>query len=161
MADIREYRDADVPILKRLAGGLHEAVRSFDPYLAPTASIIDAYFAHLVERVRETEGTFLVAAEDSEIIGYLCLFGRVAPPEPDQHPEPYAVVSDLYVLPAHRGRDIGKALMQAAEARARSLGARKIELNVLAGNRAAADFYRRLGYRERIRTYTKPLEPQP
>lgn len=157
MVDIRHYSETDVPVLERLVAQLHETVRPFDRYLAPADAIIGPYFAYLRERVRATGGTFLIAEDKGEAVGYLCLFGRVTPAEPDQYAEPYAVVSDLYVVPAYRRREVGQALMREAEACARVLGARRIELAVLAGNRSAIGFYRRQGYRQRIMICSKPL----
>ena len=48
--------------------------------------------------------------------------------------------------------------MDKAEEYARRKGAGRMELSVLSGNRRAIDFYRRLGYRERITVYAKSLE---
>ena len=108
MVRIREYREEDLPLLKELVFGLHEAVRPFDVYLPPAGAIIDAYFAYLVERVNESSGTFFIAEEGGKAAGYLCLFGRVPVVTPDQDPEKYALVSDVHVLPAHQGRGIGR-----------------------------------------------------
>lgn len=157
MATIREYRSSDMPMLRQLVYQLHETLRPFDEYLAPAAEIIDAYFHYLIDVSGRTHGTFLIAEERGEMVGYLCLFGRVAPEEPDQYPEEYSAVADVFVRPDCQHRGIGAALMQHAEDYARRGGARKIELNVLAENRDAISFYRRLGYQERIRVFTKKL----
>jgi GNAT superfamily N-acetyltransferase len=49
------------------------------------------------------------------------------------------------VLPAHRGRGIGSALIRALEAEARDRGIGRLSLSVERDNRAAA-LYRRLGF---------------
>jgi len=50
------------------------------------------------------------------------------------------------VLPAHRGRGIGSALIRALEAEARDRGIGRLSLSVERDNRAAA-LYRRLGFK--------------
>jgi ribosomal protein S18 acetylase RimI-like enzyme len=52
----------------------------------------------------------------------------------------------LLVEPAHQGQGLGRALLEAAEARARR-GANQMILLVTADNRRARRFYERAGYR--------------
>ncbi len=55
-------------------------------------------------------------------------------------------VSSLYVLPEYQGMGLGSALMEAAEARARSYGVDEIWLGVMKDNRQALEWYRGLGF---------------
>ncbi len=52
------------------------------------------------------------------------------------------------MLETHRGRGIGRALLRAAEARAREAGARSLQLSVKAGNAGASSLYAAEGFRE-------------
>lgn len=52
----------------------------------------------------------------------------------------------LDVLPEHRKKRIGSALMEHAHGRARELGASRMVLQVAVANRVAMDFYERRGY---------------
>ena len=61
------------------------------------------------------------------------------------------VVETLAVDPAYRGMGIGTALLQKAEARARSMGKYTMSLGVVGENEGAIRLYERQGYR---RTYT-------
>jgi GNAT superfamily N-acetyltransferase len=54
-------------------------------------------------------------------------------------------LEDLYVRPSHRGRGIGKALLQHLAAIARARGDGRLEWSVLDWNQPAIDFYRGLG----------------
>ena len=58
---------------------------------------------------------------------------------------PLVNIHDLAVLPGHRGRGIGKALLAAIEAEALKRGAVKITLEVLSGN-PARHLYAACGY---------------
>jgi ribosomal protein S18 acetylase RimI-like enzyme len=153
---VRAYRDDEVPALRDMVFQLHETVRRFDPSLPPAPNIIDAYFDYLIGRCQETDGTFLVAESDGKLVGYLCLFAKVAP-EADHEPVPHAFVADLYVSPTCQGQGLGEHLMRAAEAMAREKGAHHMELCVLPQNRGAIGFYERLGYSEQLKTLGRSL----
>lgn len=61
--------------------------------------------------------------------------------------EPFLVVGNLHVVEGRRGGGIGRALMRAALADARSRGIRRAELFVEEGNAPAIAFYLGLGMR--------------
>ncbi len=55
-------------------------------------------------------------------------------------------IHDLAVLPSHRGRGVGRALLSAVEAEARARGCCKLTLEVREDNPVAAGLYRGLGF---------------
>jgi len=59
---------------------------------------------------------------------------------------PLVNVHDVVVMPSHRGRGIAAQLFAEVEAIARERGACKLTLEVLDGNAAAQNLYRRLGF---------------
>lgn len=59
---------------------------------------------------------------------------------------PLVNLHDVAVLPSHRGRGVGRALLAAVEAQARELGCCKLTLEVLEGNSIAQAAYRSLGF---------------
>ncbi|MEN9996302.1 MAG: Mycothiol acetyltransferase [Pseudomonadota bacterium] len=61
---------------------------------------------------------------------------------------PLLNVHDIAVLAAHRGQGVGHALLQAAEAHARSRGCCKLTLEVLSGNSPAMASYKRFGFEQ-------------
>jgi GNAT superfamily N-acetyltransferase len=79
---------------------------------------------------------------------------------------PLLNVHDLGVLPEHRGSGVGRALLGAAEALARSLGCVKLTLEVLEDNERARRAYASFGFRDyelggvarRTLFLTKPLD---
>ncbi len=54
-------------------------------------------------------------------------------------------LEDLFVLPAHRGRGIGRRLLASLAATARARGCGRLEWSVLDWNTPAIGFYERLG----------------
>ncbi len=57
-------------------------------------------------------------------------------------------IHDLAVLPQHRGKGVGRALLQAAEDEARGKGCCKLTLEVQESNQRAHMLYRRFGFQD-------------
>lgn len=60
-----------------------------------------------------------------------------------------AEIDEFFVLPSLRGRGVGDALLQAAEAEFRRQHCTNVSLQLGRGNDTAREFYREHGYRER------------
>ena len=91
-----------------------------------------------IERVLAAAGHYVaVVEEQSEVVGLLHVFERPALEKPCE-----AVVQSLVVDASVRGRKIGKALMDAAEAWAKTRGLGSVVLST----RKASAFYTQLGY---------------
>ena len=71
----------------------------------------------------------------------------------------YAYLTDLVVLPAYRGRGVGRALMQHAEAYAIEQGATVLKVDVLAANTVARELYTSMDYQEHEIRLLKQLQP--
>jgi ribosomal protein S18 acetylase RimI-like enzyme len=65
----------------------------------------------------------------------------------------------LYVIPEHRRKGIGSALMRHAEDWARARGDRQIGLQVFQSNQAARSLYHQLGYQTQSFWMLKSLRP--
>ena len=91
--------------------------------------------AKLARQLAEPDHIFLVAEEDSEIVGNL--YGI---------PQDGFYIDRLHARPDRRGRGIGSALIDACEKRLPA-GSR-LWLDVLRGNDAALGFYERQGFRQ-------------
>jgi GNAT superfamily N-acetyltransferase len=63
----------------------------------------------------------------------------------------------LYVLPAHRRKGIGSALMHHAEEWAKERGDRQMGLQVFVANQPAISLYQKLGYASQSIWMVKPL----
>ncbi len=64
----------------------------------------------------------------------------------------------LYVMPSHRRRGIGSALVHHAENWARERGDRQIGLQVFTSNQPALQLYQTLGYQTQSLWMVKPLK---
>jgi GNAT superfamily N-acetyltransferase len=76
-------------------------------------------------------------------------------------------IHDLAVLPAYRGRGVGRRLLEAVEEKARALGCCKITLEVQSGNQRARRVYASAGFAQAVYAegaggalfFSKPLRP--
>jgi len=84
----------------------------------------------------------LLAFDDGDPVGIaVCFFGFST-----FQARPLLNVHDLAVVPGQRGRGIGRALLAAAESRARRVGCCKLTLEVQDDNHRARAVYARFGF---------------
>ena len=89
-----------------------------------------------------TDTTFLLTGAPP--VGFVAFSTR----RPYWSARPEAHVDDLYVVPAHRGRGLGRALLRAAITTAREQGLGHLELTTTEEDVAAAALYRAEGLHE-------------
>ena len=88
-------------------------------------------------------GFVLLARENGRIVG----IAYVATILSAEHCGFVAWLEELYVMPSHRSRGIGTALIVAMIERVRRAGIVAIDLEIDAGHSRAESLYRRLGFR--------------
>jgi ribosomal protein S18 acetylase RimI-like enzyme len=106
-------------------------------------------------RMATAAGLVVVADRDGAVVGF-----AMAHQELDglQRDVALGVIDAMYVHPDARGRGLGRALLEAAEAALARRGADHVALEVLTANTRAHRFYTEAGYTERRRTLEKPLD---
>ncbi|MEU6192772.1 GNAT family N-acetyltransferase [Streptomyces sp. NPDC047061] len=134
MTMIRDATPSDADDIYRLLSGF---VTSYRP---DRVVFDDAAFPRIIEAASDGSAEFLVAEQDSCVVGYLLAV---------RMPTLFAggtilELLELTVAEPLRGRGTGSALIRAAQARARE--AKDVEVTV--PTRRAADFYRALGFHE-------------
>lgn len=154
---IRESTSADKAQLKSLIAQLHDYVRRFDGGMPEVDKIIDDYVRYLEKRCSQEAGRIFVAEQGARLLGYVCVLGKVHSQEPDDDPESFAVIQDIYVDENYQGRGLGTKLISEAEQYAKALGAKKIQLWVFSENQGAIGFYQKMQYRDHVRAYLKNL----
>jgi|SRR5882672_139070 len=98
-------------------------------------------------------GCLLLAVAGDDIAGCVALRAL----EAAAGLRPMGEVKRLYVRPHQRGKGLGRALAQAAIARARGVGYPEIKLDTLAAMAEARALYTTLGFRECAPYYDNPL----
>jgi diamine N-acetyltransferase len=112
----------------------------------------------LMDILNNTEMNLLVAEEDGKIVGFLWGILRNAPDTPFHTPRRYLLVDMLGVTESHRGKGIGRALMEAAEKWAKAQGVTQVELTMWDFNEGARAMYDKMGYETVQRRLWKSLE---
>lgn len=109
----------------------------------------------LAERLSASSDEMVyVAVVDGRVAGY----ARAAMREYPLLAKPrLAVVTELYVLPAYRGRGIGRLLIAEIMAEAGRRGAHAVAAEVPSRNMVALNIYREQGFREHMKTLIKEL----
>jgi len=156
---IREATAADRPALDEQEQllNLFENPYIHDRSLTRAGAI--AAMDRLHHRAAESQGAVLVAELDGAVIAHLVLTYERQGPYVREELRDYALIADLFVRQAHRGRGIGRALIAEAERRAIARGLPRIMLGVVHGNAAAERSYRRQGFADYVLELVKPLGP--
>jgi predicted N-acetyltransferase YhbS len=129
---IRAATEADVPALLAV---LHAAFEEYRGRLDPPSSTHAETEASLRRKLATTHAA--IAIMDGAAAG--CVFHEDQPGR--------AYLSRLAVLPAHRGRGLGDALLRFAEERARASGRSRACLSVRLALPSRQKYYQRRGYR--------------
>src|SRR5262249_38582494 len=127
---------------------LQNSERQLDPGKPEGSTIVETYLSWMFAHCRDWDGRVFVAEVAGQVIGFVCVWARVQPDEPDENPAEYALVSDLVVSAAYRRRGIGSQLLSAAEGFAGAQGALSLRIGVSAGNAAARRLYELVGFQE-------------
>lgn len=139
MISIRTAASADIPLIRCMAQAAFPA--TYEKILTPAQIDYMMEWMYAEESLlRQMEGghVFFIGREAGAAVGYASVEPQGAE---------VCHLQKLYVLPSAQGRGYGSALFGHAADFSRSLGARRMELNVNRHNRAR-DFYVRMGMRE-------------
>jgi ribosomal protein S18 acetylase RimI-like enzyme len=155
---VREYQPGqDTPSLRDCIVELQEFERTIEPALPAGTAMADAYLTYILGRCSEYYGKVFVAEVDRRVVGFVSIWARVPPTEPDEPQTEYAYISDLVVRAPFRQRGLGRALLAQAERYAREQQATVIRIGVLAQNIIARQLYLDVGFTERRIELSKNL----
>jgi ribosomal protein S18 acetylase RimI-like enzyme len=113
----------------------------------------ETVFQELLPDGLKTENVLLRMARDGDdVVGWVWIT------LPDAERPNLAWIHSVTVLPEHRGKGYGRAVMLAAEAEVTARGVRRLGLNVFAANTTAVGLYESLGYAVTAQQMAKTLE---
>ncbi|MFD1432640.1 GNAT family N-acetyltransferase [Lacticaseibacillus yichunensis] len=126
--------------------------------LAPTTVRLAPPNIELIEqRIRSATNTIFVASDDGTAIGFAIVSEAEITADPSFVPHHLALLQELWVAPSHRREHVGRALLNASLAWAKQRQLDFLQLNVLAANEAARDFYQAVGFSTTQLTMNYPL----
>jgi GNAT superfamily N-acetyltransferase len=134
---IRPAEAADVPVIADLIRGLATFEKLEDQVSMTEERLAESLFGQ--HRYAET----LLAEDDGTPVGFALFFHNFS----TFLGLPGVYLEDLFVIPEHRGRGVGRALLRDLARLAVERGCGRLEWSVLDWNRDAIGFYERLGAR--------------
>lgn len=132
---IRRATQADVPTILKLVHSLAEYEREPDAVRIGEAELRRDGFG-----LQPLFECLIADDDDGEAAGFALYF-----PIYSTWRGPSIHLEDLFVIPAHRGHGIGKALLQRVAAVAVERGCARLQWDVLDWNQPAIDFYQSRG----------------
>ena len=136
---------------------IETVVPLFESYRAYYRADADAARAgvFIAERMRNGDSAVFIGRVGNEAVGFVQLYPKYSSVQLSRE----WILNDLFVAPEHRRKGYADALMDAAEAFARSTGAAKVTLKTESTNDPARALYESRGWRadEVFVTYTLRL----
>ena len=158
MVSIRAYQSEDQDRLEACILELQNFERTLEPDRIEGAQIVARNREELVAIVHQNRGQIFVAEVNAEVVGFVCVRLEHEEGEYLSSLVDYAYISDLVVLPSHRGQGYGTALLQKAEEFARQRGMTMLKIQVLVKNQPATSVYLHAGFRPYELALLKSLE---
>jgi GNAT superfamily N-acetyltransferase len=146
---IEPARERDVPLILGLIKALADYERLAHEVVATEADVRESLFGAkphaeaVIARALSRRSGEAAEAEPSEAVGFAVWFHTYS----TFLSRPGLYLEDLFVLPAWRGRGIGRALIRHVARVAVERGCGRMEWSVLDWNDPAIGFYRSLGAR--------------
>lgn len=157
MSLIREFDASDAGQVEACFVELQEFERQIEPRRVEGEKVARKYLEYMFEKCAQTEGKVFVLEADGGIVGFVSVWAKVKTNGLVNEEALMAYISDLIVLPAYRGRGLGRALLRRAEDYAVEQGARMLGIGVLAQNLGARKLYESFGFEENQVEMLKPL----
>jgi GNAT superfamily N-acetyltransferase len=132
---IRPARPDDLPTIVRLIRALADYEKLAQAVTLDESEVRDHLFG------ARPYAEVLIAEDEGTAVGYALFFHNYS----TFRGRPTLFLEDLFVIPEHRRRGHGKALLAALARLAVGRGCQRLEWSVLNWNEPAIGFYRRLG----------------
>jgi ribosomal protein S18 acetylase RimI-like enzyme len=157
---VRRATPLDLPAIGRLGALLIEEHHAYDPkrFLAARVRTPADYAGYLGTQLEDPDVAVLVAEDVGAIVGYayaanegydwMALRG------------PAGVLHDVVVDPAHRGRGIGRQLVEATLAYLKARGAPRVLLFTAEQNEAAHRLFAKTGFRRTMIEMTRESDSE-
>lgn len=135
----------DLNDIKKLYEILFLDMSKLQPEYCRVASQDDCFLKTIIESDKDD---ILIAKENHQILGFALVQQQNTPPFNCFVPHKYAYLMDIVVAPDHRGKGIGKQLINAVKSWAKERKMEYIELGVLTENENAIKLYESMEFLE-------------
>jgi ribosomal protein S18 acetylase RimI-like enzyme len=155
---VRRATPADLALIGRLGALLVEEHYDFDPrrFLAARPRTPEDYASFIGTQLEDTDKSVLVADDSGDVVGYA--FAAVEGYDYMALRGPAGVLHDVIVDPKHRGRGIGRMLIDATLLFFKSRGVPRVVLSTAEQNEAAQRLFASMGFRRTMIEMTRELD---
>jgi ribosomal protein S18 acetylase RimI-like enzyme len=155
---VRHATSADLPTLGRLGALLVQQHHDFDGrrFLAANTRTPDHYAEFLGSQLDDPDVLVLVAEHEGRVIGYT--FAAMEGYDYKSLRGPAGLLHDLLVDPDHRGRGVGRRLLDETLSMLQAKGARQVVLSTAERNESAQRLFMRMGFRPTMIEMTRELD---
>jgi ribosomal protein S18 acetylase RimI-like enzyme len=155
---VRRATPADLALIGRLGALLVEEHYDFDPqrFLAARPGTPEGYASFMSAQLEDADVAVLVADDDGDVIGYA--YAAVEGYDYMALRGPAGVLHDVIVDPGHRGRGVGRLLLNATLEIFRSRGVPRVVLSTAERNEAAQRLFASMGFRRTMIEMTRELD---
>jgi ribosomal protein S18 acetylase RimI-like enzyme len=155
---VRSATPADLPKIGHLGALLVEVHYDFDPqrFLAARPGTPAGYASFIGTQLDDPDKAVLVADDNGDVIGYA--YAAVEGYDYMALRGPAGVLHDVIVDSKHRGRGVGRLLIDAALGFFRSRGMPRVVLATAEQNEAAQRLFASMGFRRTMIEMTRELD---
>ncbi len=155
---IRRATPADLPEIGRLGALLVEEHYDFDSrrFLPASQRTPVDYASFISTQLEDSDKAVLAADENGHVIGYA--YAAIEGYNYMALRGPAGVLHDIIVAPEHRGRGVGRLLLDATLAFLRSRGVPRVVLSTADQNEAAQRLFASMGFRRTMIEMTRELD---
>ena len=153
-AYIREYTEKDTPFIKSSFENLHDYVVSIDPIkrVRKMPGYLEIYFGKFINNIKTNQGNIYISEIQGKPMGFIG--GFVADKQSKENllevvPSQLGIISDIYLIPAFRGKKIGGKLMKQMERYLIANNCDAIWVDTNGFNEQALRLYKSIGFSER------------
>jgi GNAT superfamily N-acetyltransferase len=144
---IREYTQQDVDAIKKCIVELQNFEQMMDPHRLDGMEVAHDYLQYLLDTCKGEEGKIFVVEINEAIEGMIAIVIEHHPKHM-RKVQRHAVITDLIIMPEHRGKGISKELIAKAEEYAKSKNVNVIQTHILAKHTEGMTNFLRNGFSE-------------
>lgn len=155
---VRRATRADLPEIGNLGALLVQEHYDFDPqrFLPVRPGTPEGYASFIGTQLEDQEKAVLVAVDNGDVIGYA--YAAIEGFDYMALRGPAGVLHDIIVAPEHRGRGVGRLLLDAAFEFLRSRGVPRVVLSTAEQNEGAQRLFASIGFRRTMIEMTLELD---
>ena len=155
---VRRATPSDLLRIGHLGALLVEEHYGFDPrrFLAARPGTPEGYASFISTQLEDPDKSALVAEVNGDVVGYA--YAAVEEYDYMALRGPAGVLHDVIVVPEHRGRGVGRLLINATLEFFRSRGVPRVVLSTAERNEAAQRLFASMGFRRTMIEMTRELD---